>query len=329
MWREGLRQHRVWIAATLAGFALLAVAPSFLSPFHVRVGALFLFSAGLSLAWTILGGFAGYWSFGQTAFIGLGGFTAALLEPALHIRAPLLSLVVGAGAGGAVSALLAALLAWPILRLRGIYFAVAMLGVAQVLAELTSNVDAVKGAMGIVLKRVALHGVAQHVLYYRLFLALAFAILVIAFAIKISRLGQGLVSLREDEDTARMLGVPTERYKAAMFVLSATLTGLLGAVYAHSLGYITTDSVYRTDFSLDMIVYCLLGGIGTLVGPIIGAALMTVLTQVVLGELLSIHMFVTGALLVLLVLAAPRGIVGLFRPRRRPAPVTAARPART
>lgn len=326
MWREGLRQHRIWIAATLVGFAVLAVAPAVLTPFYVRVGALFLFSAGLSLAWTILGGFAGYWSFGQTAFIGLGGFTAALLEPALHMRPSLLTLAIGAGAGGAVSALLAAVLAWPILRLRGIYFAVAMLGVAQVLAELTSNVDAIKGAMGIVLRRISPHGVPQHVLYYRLFLGLTFAILVIAFLIRISRLGQGLVSLREDEDTARMLGVPTERYKVAMFVLSAALTGLLGAVYAHSLGYITTDSVYRTDFSLDMIVYCLLGGIGTLVGPIIGAALMTVLTQVVLGELLSVHMFVTGALLVLLVLAAPRGLVGLFRRRVRPAPSGAVEP---
>jgi branched-chain amino acid transport system permease protein len=329
MWREGLRQHRVWIVAGLIAFVLLAVAPGFLSPFQVRVGSLFLFSAGLSLAWTLLGGFAGYWSFGHTAFIGLGAFTAALLEASLHLRPAMLSLGVGALAGAAACALLAALLAWPILRLRGIYFAVAMLGVAQVLAELTSNVDAIKGAMGVVLPHVAVQGMTQHALYYMMFLVLTFAILAIAFVIRISRVGHGLISLREDEDTARMLGVPTERYKIAMFVLSAALTGLLGAVYAHSLGYITTESVYRTDFSLDMIVYCLLGGIGTLIGPMVGAFLLTVLTQVVLGELLSVHMFVTGALLVLLVLAAPRGIVGLFRPRRRRAALLATRAAGT
>jgi branched-chain amino acid transport system permease protein len=97
---------------------------------------------------------------------------------------------------------------------------------------------------------------------------------------------------------------------------------MLGAVYAHSLGYITTSSVYRTDFSLDMIVYSLLGGMGTLLGPIIGALLMVILTQIVLGQLLDIHMFVTGAVLVLLVLLAPRGILGLFR-RRRAAPLPA------
>ena len=326
MWREGLRQHRWWIAVSLIGFAALAAGPGFLSPFYVRVGALFLFFAGLALAWTVLGGFAGYWSFGHTAFIGLGAFTAALLEGALRLRPATLSLAVGGLAAALSCAVLSALLAWPILRLRGIYFAVAMLGVAQVLAELTSNVDAFKGAMGVVLPRVALPGVSQHALYYLLFLALAFVVLVIAFAVRISRIGQGLVSLREDEDTARMLGVPTEHYKIAMFVLSATLTGVLGAVYAHSLGYITTDSVYRTDFSLDLIVYCLLGGIGTLVGPIVGAALMTLLTQVVLGQLLSIHMFLTGALLVLLVLAAPHGVVGLFRARGAPTSAQAAEP---
>jgi branched-chain amino acid transport system permease protein len=317
LWREGLRRHRGWIAASVLGFALLACAPALLAPFYLRVGTLFLFSAALSLSWTLLGGFAGYWSFGQTAFVGLGAFTAALLEGALHLHPAMLSLAVGAGAASLACAVLSGLLAWPILRLRGIYFAVAMLAVAQVLAELTSNVDAVKGALGIVLPRVVLPGIAQHVLYYALFLVLTFAILAIAFAVRISRLGQGLVSLREDEDTARMLGVPTERYKITMFVLSATLTGVLGAVYAHSLGYITTDSVYRTDISFDMIVYCLLGGIGTLIGPIIGAALMTVVTQVVLGQLLGIHMFLTGALLVLLVLAAPGGIVGLLAQRRR------------
>lgn len=329
MWREGLRQHRWWIVASLIGFVALAAAPGFLSPFHVRVGALCLFFAGLALAWTLLGGLAGYWSFGHTAFIGLGAFSAALLEGALRLHPATLSLAVGALAASVSCAVLSALLAWPILRLRGIYFAVAMLGVAQVLAELTSNVDAFKGAMGVVLPRVTLHGVTQHALYYLLFLGLTFIILAIAFAIRIGRVGHGLISLREDEDTARMLGVPTERYKIAMFVLSATLTGVLGAVYAHSLGYITTESVYRTDFSLDMIVYCLLGGIGTLVGPIMGAALMTVLTQVVLGRLLSIHMFVTGALLVILVLVAPHGIVGLFRPRRGSEAPTPARTAET
>jgi branched-chain amino acid transport system permease protein len=111
--------------------------------------------------------------------------------------------------------------------------------------------------------------------------------------------------------------VPTERYKALVFVISAVLTAVLGIIYAHSLGYITTGSVYRTDHSLNMIVYSLLGGIGSLIGPIVGAVVMVVLTQVVLGQLLEVHMFLTGALLVFLVMVAPMGLVGLAKRWRR------------
>ncbi len=143
--------------------------------------------------------------------------------------------------------------------------------------------------------------------------------LAIAWAIRRSRFGAGLRSIREDEDTARMLGVPTERYKRTAFIISAVLTGLLGVIYAHALGYITTDSVYRDDTNLNLIVFSLLGGIGTLFGPVIGAFLLVFITQVVLGQLLDFHLFATGLLLVVLVLAAPGGILGLRKLRSRPA----------
>jgi branched-chain amino acid transport system permease protein len=317
MIREAIARHRVMISLVCVGVIVLALAPALLPPFETRVGSLFLFSAGLALSWSLLGGLAGYWSFGHTAFIGLGAFAAALAEARLHLRPPLLSMAFGLGAAALACALLSAMIAWPILRLRGIYFAIAMLGVAQVLAELTNNVDIFGGSLGIVLPRVVLPGIAQPALYFEIFLLLTAVILLIGGLVKVSRLGYGLAALREDEDTARMLGVPTDRAKIFVFVLSAALTGMLGAVYGHSLGYITTSSVYRTDFSLNMIVYSLLGGMGTLLGPILGALLMIILTQVVLGQLLDIHMLITGALLVLLVLLAPRGILGLTRRRRR------------
>ena len=114
-----------------------------------------------------------------------------------------------------------------------------------------------------------------------------------------------------------MLGVPTERYKRIAFVISAVLTGLLGVIYAHSLGYITTDSVYRDDTNLNLVVFSLLGGMGTLFGPIIGAFLLVFITQVILGRLLDFHLFATGLLLVILVLAAPGGILGFVRTRVR------------
>ena len=320
MLQDGITKHRWWIAMSAVALVLLVIAPYFLSPFHVRVGQQVLFAAGLALSWSILGGFAGYWSFGHTAFLGLGAFTASLSMSFLAALPPLLAFVVALALGSAACGLVAALLAYPILRLRGIYFAIAMLGVSQVLAELNNNLDFMKGSMGVMLPRIAPRSVDPAIYFYYLFLVATACTLVIGFAIKVGRIGYGLVAIREDEDTARMLGVPTERYKTMMFVLSAVLTGMFGVIYAWSLGYITTGSVYRTDFSLNMIVYSLLGGMGTLIGPIIGSFLMVVLTQVLLGRLLDLHMMFTGILLVAMVLLAPRGIVGFvrdFRERRR------------
>ena len=101
-------------------------------------------------------------------------------------------------------------------------------------------------------------------------------------------------------------------------MLSAVLIGLTGAVYAYSLGYITTSSVFRSDLSFNVVVYSLLGGMGTLIGPALGAAVMTVLNEVVLGGLLQVHMMLTGLVIIALVFLAPNGIVGLFRKRRKP-----------
>ena len=112
-------------------------------------------------------------------------------------------------------------------------------------------------------------------------------------------------------------------YKRIAFVVSAVLTGMMGVIYAHSLGYVTTESMYRDDTNLSLIVYSLLGGMGTLFGPVIGAALLVFVTQVVLARLLDFHLFATGLLLVLLVLAAPGGVLGLaktFAQKRRSAP---------
>jgi len=185
-----------------------------------------------------------------------------------------------------------------------------MLGVSHVCAELNNNIDFFQGSLGLNLPAVAPASMDPANFFYWLYLVAGLIVLLIAWQIRRSRFGAGLLSIREDEDTARMLGVPTERYKRLAFVVSAVLTGLLGVLYAHSLGYITTDSVYRDDTNLSLIVYSLLGGMGTLVGPMIGAVVMVVLTQVVLGSFLNLHMFLTGAMLMVLVLAAPRGIMG-------------------
>jgi branched-chain amino acid transport system permease protein len=301
----------------LVSAALLAFGPAILPPFYVRVGQLMLYSAGLGVAWAILGGFAGYASFGHAAFIGVGAFTAGLVESQFPSLPPPLLLAAGVSAAALCCAILSALIAYPVLRLRGTFFAIAMLGVSHVCAEVTNNVDFLQGSMGLNFPPIVPASIDPANLFYELYLAGALIVLLVAWQIRRSRFGAGLLSIREDEDTARMLGVPTERYKRIAFVVSAVLTGAMGVIYAHSLGYITTDSVYRDDTNLSLIVYSLLGGMGTLFGPVIGAALLVFVTQVILARLLDFHLFATGLLLVLLVLMAPGGIAGLVK-RRRP-----------
>ena len=305
------------VGLMVAAAVVLAFGPLVLPSFYVRVGGLMLYSAGLGVAWAILGGFAGYASFGHAAFIGVGAFSAGLVESQFpELSTPLL-LPLGLVTGAACCAMLSALIAYPILRLRGTFFAIAMLGVSHVCAEVTNNIDFFQGSLGLSFPQIAPASMDPAGFFYELYLVAGLAVLLIAWKVRYSRFGAGLLSIREDEDTARMLGVPTERYKRLAFVLSAVLTGLLGVIYGHSLGYITTDSVYRDDTNLSLIVYSLLGGMGTLFGPVIGAFSLVFVTQVLLGRLLDFHLFATGLMLVLLILLAPGGVLGLLK--RRPA----------
>lgn len=301
-------------AALLGLLAVMVALPLVASPFGLRVAQTLLFGAALAVAWNILGGFAGYWSFGNAAFLGLGAFVAALLGEHGGIDGPIARFVLCVAAGGGAAALLALIIGYPILRLRGTYFAIAMLGTSLVLAELSSSVDLLEGALGITLDPVS--EAAPEIFFFYVLLALAVLSLVVAALVRYGRLGYGLIAIREDEDTARMLGVPTEPYKLLGFVLMALLTGLVGAAYAFSLGYITTSTVFRPDLSFSIIVYALLGGMGTLLGPALGAVVMTLLTQVVLGAFLQVHMMLTGLVIVALVFLLPRGLMGLFRARR-------------
>jgi len=304
-------RHLLPVLVGVMALALFMLPPLFLSTFMVRVFLISLLSTGLAVSWNILGGFAGYWSFGHTLYVGVGAFTAGKLVPLLGpnlggIEVLTFSIV----AGGLVSGMLALVLAYPLLRLRGIYFAIAMLGVAELTGEISSSFDAIGGAMGLTLPIVVPENINPAVFYYYLFLALNAIILVIAAFIKYSRFGYGLASIREDEDSAKMLGVPTERYKIIASVISCALVGISGVLYGFYLGYFTTTSVFRVDFSLNMILHTLIGGIGTLFGPILGAWIMVFLTQFVLGKLLEIHILITGLLVIIIVLLAPSGIIG-------------------
>jgi branched-chain amino acid transport system permease protein len=313
----------VWAFAgvLLAGALLL---PFVLSPFHLRLAQQILLFGGMAVGWSLLGGFTSYWSFGHTAFFGLGAFSAGLLGQQLGPDLPVaLRLLIGLAFAVGLTLIAAVAIAIPVLKLRGIYFAIAMLAFAEILGEISKSFDFFHGTTGFPLPALSVPGLNKVQLFYFLFMLL-FVVNVAAFVwLRRSRVGTGLTCVGQDEDTAAMLGIPTERYKLVAFVLSAVLAAIGGVLYGYSLGFISTGSVFRIDISLNLILYSMLGGIGTVAGPIIGAAIMIILTQVVLGDLLDLHMMLTGAVLIAMVILAPKGLMGLLhkaRSRRSAAP---------
>jgi branched-chain amino acid transport system permease protein len=302
------------LAAVLGGAVVvagLAILGGFLSPFHLRVGLSIFLSAGMAVSWYILGGFARYYSFGHTVFVGVGAFAAGLTLQAVRVDGWIAQMALGAAAAMGACAVLAAVIALPILRLRGHYFTIAMLAVALVCAEVASAFPLFKGAIGLSMPDIAPPSMPPERFFYWMSLGAATLAVSVAAAIARSRLGYGLFAIREDEDASQMLGVPTTRCKVMAFLASGTLTGLMGALYALNLGYITTDSVFRGALSLDMIVNSLVGGMGTLYGPLVGAVAMTLLTKVMLGDFLEYHLAITGVIIVLIVYLAPDGLLGL------------------
>jgi branched-chain amino acid transport system permease protein len=294
-------------------FVVLAAVPHYLSPFQLRLGLSIFMSAGMAVSWYILGGFANYYSFGHTAFVGVGAFAAALTLAYWQPPHWLGALLLGAGAGMLACALLAAAISLPLLRLRGHYFTIAMLAVALVCGEVASAFPALRGSIGISLPDIVPPTLSPELFFYWSALLALSLILIIAVLMERSRLGYGLFAIREDEDAAQMLGVPTTRSKVWAFVISGTLTGLMGVLYALNLAYITTDSVFRGSLSLDMIVNSLVGGMSSLAGPVLGAVLMTLVTKVLLGGLLEYHLALTGLIIILIVYFAPDGVIGVAR----------------
>jgi branched-chain amino acid transport system permease protein len=302
---------RMWALATLLLLVACAL-PFVLPPFYQRIGQQILLFGGMAMSWSLLGGFTNYWSFGHTGFFGLGAFAAGLLGQHMGADFPVgFRLLAGLVFVIVLTAAVAIAIAIPVLRLRGIYFAIAMLAFAEILGEVSKSFDFFHGTTGFPLPAFAILGLKKVQLFYYLFLLLFVVNALVFYFVRRSQIGTGLICIGQDEDTAAMLGIPTERYKLFAFVVSAIFTAVAGVLYGYSLGFISTGSVFRIDISLNLVLYSMLGGIGLVMGPLVGAAIMIILTQVVLGDLVNMHMMLTGAVLVAIVILAPKGLLGL------------------
>jgi branched-chain amino acid transport system permease protein len=278
------------------------------------VSALF---TGLAYGWNIISGYAGYLSFGQITFFGIGAYTVAIGTTQFHLPWYLCAVV-----GGALCAALAVPTGYLMLRLKGPFFALGMLGLGQSLAIATDMIPFTGGADGIYLPP---GSNAVPVYYWTL--AVLVLTMVLTAIIDRNAFGLRLRALREDERAAGTLGVDTTSCKVKAFVLSAIVPALLGGGYAWYLTYVVPGTIYSSDIELQTVAMAILGGMGTLWGPLIGGIFLSQLAESLTTRFPQTHLMIFGGLIVVLLIALPRGIVpaisDLLR-RKRLVPATRA-----
>lgn len=314
---KSLKYPAFWIAV---GLVILAGVLPLITGSNTTRETMFLvlLAIALSSSLNMLLGYAGYVSFGHIVFLGLGGYTGFYLIVAHNWPLWLAALV-----GGLVSGLLALLLGKAILHLRGAYFALATIGVNEAIKTFVKNFDLFGGPVGLELNFLVYKDYGgpaqmQWTTYWAVF-ALTVLAIVASYGIKFSRFGLGLMAIREDEDAAMVMGVRTPSAKTWAYVLSAIIPGIIGVILFFRNSSIEPENAFRLHRSIEFIVMVMLGGQGTVLGPLVGAATYEALRGFLLTSPLfkDLQLAFAGLLLLLIVLFVPTGIVGWLRGRFR------------
>jgi len=287
-----------------------------------ETGFTILLAIGMAISLNIVMGYTGYVSFGHVVFYGLGGYVGMYLIDTW--AAPLPLAVIG---GGAASALLAFLLGKAILRLRGAYFALATIGINEAMRTFIANFKPFGGPTGIELQFSVYktYGGAAQALWMTYYGVVGIAIFAVIFSyyIKNSKFGLSLISIREDEDAAEVMGIFAPKAKTLAFVYSAFLPGMLGVLFFFKNGNVEPSDAFRLGLSIESLVMIVLGGQGTLLGPVIGSlgyqslrgALLTSDIKIGAMALKDFQLVISGLLMLLIILFIPSGLVGWLRQR--------------
>lgn len=306
------------VPAAVLTTAVLLVAPRFLSEHHMHVLIQIALFAYLSLCWNILGGFAGQLSFGHALFMAVGAYTSTLLL--LHLGlSPWLGMLVG----GVLAALTGLFIGYLSFRygIKGAYFALVTLAFTEIARIVALNTPAIGGALGLYIPIQTndfwqLKFVQKSQYYY---VALAFLVLALAVNAWLERsaFGHRLMAIRENEQAAQALGINLLKYKLVATALSAFLTALGGTLFAHYVTFIDPHTLLNMNMALELTIYAIIGGIGTVFGPLLGALFLVPLAEMVRAvfgqSYAGIHLVVYGAVLIVVILFAPDGLLGLFR----------------
>jgi len=286
-------------------FALLLL-PQVGDNYVIRLATMMLMYSVLALSWNFIGGEIGYPSFATASFFGLGAYAGALSQ--VHGVPMFLAWSIG----GLVTGIFAWILGLAILHLKGHYFAIASLIVAEVLREIINSATEITGGgMGVNIPVLRLGVDEQAKLFYYSMFVLALLTLAVSTYIKKSPLGFGFKCIKQNEDAANMIGINTTLFKTSAFTLSSVFVGCAGAFYASWVNYIDPEDVFEVLISVKPIVMVLLGGVGTLIGPVIGAGVFLFLEELVWRSFLTFHAGVMGIVVVFLVLFLPKGLLSI------------------
>ena len=289
------------VAVVILG--LLAFVPLLHNGYYENLFRGVLMFATLSLGWNIIGGYAGYVSFGNVVFFGLGAYTTAALWQHAHVQSIAVDVLVAI----VVAAVFAVILGFPILRLKGHYFGIATLGIALAIEEIIENIDWLGSGSGFTIRQVDAFWT-----YYVAMWCVCAASFLATYLIARSKLGYALVAIRENEEAAAVLGVDATWYKIVAWAISGAMAAAAGAVYAGSNGFIDGPTAFGIDNNVFPIVMTILGGVGTVAGPLFGALILTAINESLWSRFPQIHTLFFGGVIVLVVLFLPRGIVWLF-----------------
>jgi branched-chain amino acid transport system permease protein len=287
----------------LAAIAVLAAVPWFGSDVLIQFGINALLLAVLAQGWNVIGGYAGYASFGNSVFYGLGSYGVAIAMVQWQ-----LPFGVGLLFGAALAAVFAVLIGIPVLRLRGHYFAIATLALAQVMAAIISNVKLAGRNIGLVLPPLN-----NDPLFYELSLLLLVLATLTVYWLTRSRFGFGLIAIRENEEGAAVMGVNTTLYKTVAFSISGVFSALAGGIHAYWVTFIDPESAFDIGLNVKMIIMAVFGGPGTVFGPVVGALSLSAVSELLSSEITSLAGLFFGVVVVVAVVVMPRGLADVLR----------------
>ena len=306
---------------------VLALIPLWVqSPYALHIFILLFIAIALGESWNVIGGFAGQYSVGHAAWYGLGAYGAFIL-----LQRKAIAPWFGVWVAVAAAVIIALVVGWITFRLRGPYFVLASIAVAEIIRLAALNwKELTNGAEGILAADAPPLRLGGTVItdwnsktpFFYMGLAMALFCIAVNFLVKRSKLGYYLQAIREDQDAAHSLGIPLTLSKNTALAISAACTALAGSFAAFYVGFIEPQGVFGIEVSIQMVLTCIIGGIGTVAGPVIGAVVVVLLSEALRASLSSAHLLVYGVLVIIVILTMPDGFVGFIgqRLRRKAAP---------